>query len=94
MGRKAPFSCLNNVILDIMVEVLMDYYDTKIKNPKINGKELIVDGEINKELAIPPSKLIIGEGLSVTKIDGKFYISLDRTGIANGISARNNNNGK
>lgn len=72
----------------------MDYYDTKIKNPKINGKELIVDGEINKELAIPPSKLIIGEGLSVRKIDGKFYISLDRTGIANGISARNNNNGK
>lgn len=70
----------------------MDYYNTKIKNPKINGKILIVDGEINKDLAIPPSKLIIGEGLSVRVVDGKFYISLNETGILNGISARNNNN--
>lgn len=70
----------------------MDYYNTKIKNPKINGKTLIVDGEINRDLAIPPSKLIIGEGLSVRVVDGKLYISLNETGISNGISARNNNN--
>ena len=70
----------------------MDYYDAKIMNPKINGKRLIVDGEINSEIAIPPSKLIIGNGLFATIVDGKIYISLDRTGVINGISARNNNN--
>lgn len=72
----------------------MDYYDAEIRNPKVNGKELIVDGEINSEIAVPPSKLIIGEGLSVTVVDGKIYISLDRIGVTNGISARNNNNGE
>lgn len=72
----------------------MDYYNTRLKNPKINGKELIVDGEINEEIAIPPSKLVIGEGLSIENIDGRLYISLDREGIINGISTRNNNNGQ
>lgn len=70
----------------------MDYYDTKIKNPKVNGKELIVDGEINSTIAIPPSKLIIGKGLSATVVDGKIYISLDRTDLTNETFERNNNN--
>lgn len=72
----------------------MDYYNTRLKNPKINGKELIVDGEINKEIAVPPSKLVIGEGLSIENIDGRLYISLDMEGVINGISTRNNNNGQ
>ena len=72
----------------------MDYYNAEIKNPKVNGKELIIDGEINSEIAVPPSKLIIGDGLSATVVDGKIYISLDRNGVTDGISAGNNNNGE
>lgn len=61
----------------------MDYYDSNLKNPKVNGNDLIINGEVNKNLALPPSKIVAGKGIKITKSGGKITISLD-TGNGNG----------
>lgn len=69
----------------------MDYYDANLKNPKVLGKSLIVDGEINKDIGISPSKIIGGEGIKISRENGKIIISLNRSS-SNGNSPRNNDN--
>lgn len=54
----------------------MDYYDSNLKNPKVLGKPLIVNGEINKDIGIPPSKVIAGKGIEIRRENGKLIISL------------------
>lgn len=62
----------------------MDYYDPNLKNPKVAGKSLLENGEINKDFGVPPSKVVAGRGISISKANGKIIISLDMSGVSNG----------
>ena len=64
----------------------MDYYDANLKNPKVIGKDFIVDGEINGDIGVPPSKIIAGNGIKIQKINGKTVISLDMSGVMDEIN--------
>lgn len=59
----------------------MDYYNANLKNPKVIGKNLIENGEINSDIGVPPSKIVAGNGILIRKIDGKIVISLGQGGL-------------
>jgi hypothetical protein len=64
----------------------MDYYNANLKNPKVIGKNFIVDGEINGDIGVAPSKIVAGKGIKIQKIDGKTVISLDASEVSNGVN--------
>jgi hypothetical protein len=64
----------------------MDYYNANLKNPKVIGKNLMVNGEINPEIGVPPSKIIAGDGIVIEKVNGKIIISLDSSGGKDGVN--------
>lgn len=55
--------------------VEMDFYDSNMLKPTINGEEIVKDNEINYKMGIPQSKIVGGKGIIISNDNGTITIS-------------------